>query len=1004
MPESPPKRITRSRAKAAEMATLPTRAIKIATPASKLTKVTGKRKAITEEVMEGTDSFDPALAVDTEPVKKPRGRPKKTAGAADEQSGKQSMGEVTVKSDYQVQAPKRQRGRPKKTEVKDTIDVVSKPRAAGVTERLTRARVAPPSRGLAAVKKRVTFQEQELDKENQVPSRLGFKRAGIKEDKGEKKPAGLSAKPIRRAASTKSAQGTRKAAVGKASKAAEEVEIKPLSPKKAQQNAPVLSSTSEEDELAVQQTPLKPLSKSPVKLPTSASVKTNTNPVEVTLSPTKHGFAIDGLPSSGRDAMEHGLSSPARRPPPSPFKDALKDSPKRINMPGSFFSQSAFRPTSSPFRQSIDLPVSPTKGSLLLSPARKPPTSPSKSSSTTSPSKLGGVERGLDPKISSFSVNAAKHSPTSPRKNLTAAFRASISPERSSPMPKIFSTEEQTPQEEALDSPSGLCSPSKSQSSPTIEVRHQLKTTTIEEGSRSVEVSIKLNSSVEVQSVPTLDNIEDDSTVKFQPALTLDNIEDDSTDPLGISGLGVSRSPSGSFFNTRCLGPPDEASPRVHAAFRLQTPATQYPSDESGSEDELQRSMNTTSRKTMGQYRLSFTAQETQTTTKIASDSHLALRRQVAEGSLFATASGLEDASSVIEKAQLVSLTPLARQLENWRASSPEKFTMDPSHKSVQRIFFPDPLIGRKFGTGESTILPSPAKNSFFDDEMSMRERVGEIAENGDDIGLALAAEDVGPEPSEASQEYGDENAIPIDPALMAASAGQVTMPTTATCTPAKVFLRGPHVVHTVSKVPLKPAAADESFLGRSQRRSNSIGGPLLPRPDGLNIGPSMPSNFGHVILPAMSPSLRQQASSVVLGQYEDDERTPTEEAVSQVQIPMVKAPGPGMDTPMRTPRPSGDSQTLKGAVVFVDVHTTEGADASGLFVELLTQMGARCVKQWNWNPGSVGATGGDTSEGSSQKIGITHVVFKDGGKRTLEKVRESKGVVLCVGVSWVLE
>jgi len=121
----------------------------------------------------------------------------------------------------------------------------------------------------------------------------------------------------------------------------------------------------------------------------------------------------------------------------------------------------------------------------------------------------------------------------------------------------------------------------------------------------------------------------------------------------------------------------------------------------------------------------------------------------------------------------------------------------------------------------------------------------------------------------------------------------------------------------------------------------------------------------------------------------------------------------------------------LTGAVVYVDVHTTEGADASGIFVELLTQLGARCVKQWNWSPknsvntpvgkggfglggsdegireiGQVGTPGGSGqgSIGGGGKIGITHVVYKDGGRRTLEKVKESNGVVQCVGVAWVLE
>jgi len=96
--------------------------------------------------------------------------------------------------------------------------------------------------------------------------------------------------------------------------------------------------------------------------------------------------------------------------------------------------------------------------------------------------------------------------------------------------------------------------------------------------------------------------------------------------------------------------------------------------------------------------------------------------------------------------------------------------------------------------------------------------------------------------------------------------------------------------------------------------------------------------------------------------------------------------------------------------VVYVDVHTSEGEDASGIFLELLTLMGARCVKQWSWNPRASMATSANeensprSSEVSNNKAGITHVVFKDGGKRTMEKVRESKGTVACVGVGWVLE
>ena len=82
----------------------------------------------------------------------------------------------------------------------------------------------------------------------------------------------------------------------------------------------------------------------------------------------------------------------------------------------------------------------------------------------------------------------------------------------------------------------------------------------------------------------------------------------------------------------------------------------------------------------------------------------------------------------------------------------------------------------------------------------------------------------------------------------------------------------------------------------------------------------------------------------------------------------------------------------LAGAVVYVDVSN---ADES-TFVEILQGMGAKTVRQWIWNPVADNSGAG--------KIGITHVVFKGGSSETLQKVKKSKGVVLCVGVGWVME
>lgn len=111
--------------------------------------------------------------------------------------------------------------------------------------------------------------------------------------------------------------------------------------------------------------------------------------------------------------------------------------------------------------------------------------------------------------------------------------------------------------------------------------------------------------------------------------------------------------------------------------------------------------------------------------------------------------------------------------------------------------------------------------------------------------------------------------------------------------------------------------------------------------------------------------------------------------------------------SPAKTPRrnASASQQALRGAVVHVDAFTTEGEDASGIFVELLQQMGARCVKTWTWNPhSSLSPVDGVDPKEPNAKVGITHVVYKDGGLRTLEKVKQAAGLVKCVGVGWVLE
>lgn len=84
----------------------------------------------------------------------------------------------------------------------------------------------------------------------------------------------------------------------------------------------------------------------------------------------------------------------------------------------------------------------------------------------------------------------------------------------------------------------------------------------------------------------------------------------------------------------------------------------------------------------------------------------------------------------------------------------------------------------------------------------------------------------------------------------------------------------------------------------------------------------------------------------------------------------------------------------LAGAVVFVDTGDASPSSTSysGRLEEKLQKMGAKVVTQWRWNS----TIGG--------KVGITHVVFKNGSMETLTKVQESNGVVVCVTEEWVLK
>ncbi|KAJ5748781.1 uncharacterized protein N7511_010477 [Penicillium nucicola] len=218
--------------------------------------------------------------------------------------------------------------------------------------------------------------------------------------------------------------------------------------------------------------------------------------------------------------------------------------------------------------------------------------------------------------------------------------------------------------------------------------------------------------------------------------------------------------------------------------------------------------------------------------------------------------------------------------------------------------------------------------------------------------------------------------------------------------TPMKTKSEEMRTVHTVSKVPLK-AEGEVSPIKLSRKRGLSMSNMSPTRSSPRVRKPTfMPPEEN---IPVLSPARRQSRAN----RSPSPKRRLSTARRSSGKSAATASPSEHAATqsPAKKARRSMSSspQALHGAVVHVDVHTTEGEDASGIFVELLQQMGARCVKSWSWNPAS-NHSDVDGAESKESRVGITHVVYKDGGLRTLEKVKKARGLVKCVGVGWVLD
>lgn len=846
---------------------------------------------------------------------KTKGRQKKAAMVEEENSqateppktrGRRPRSAVV--EEPKTAAYKTTRGRPKKEaahppiepETTETIDEEGQKPVKKTTRGRAGANTAKPSAATApkptaaATKKRVKF-EEEPGKEN-IPIETVVPKKSIM------KTTGIKAKPVRKPAAARGSTRVKKVAQEDSStQDREKVENTPLSPKKISQVARS-DQLSSEDELAGERNSIRALSKSPAKRPMS--------PIKGFGSVSKLNFNQQSAPASPAKTISSSISaSPARRPPASPFKDALRSPPKKAIL-GDAIAQPVLLSSRTPMKTSLlqesprkgfvessVKPVlgssqSPLKSSLLQSPARRPIASPKKGYVVGSPQKAGKDSQSLIP--------TAQHS------------------DQHFSMPTNINQEwEDAP----VIAESGL---SCSLASPQ-EQEETVESTALGQPSTS------------------------------EPATFEFSIRDDFSDSIAPDGGVVEEMAQKHPSMVKGL-----AFPIASSAYRRISLESEI------SEDEL----------ASPQKEIDYTP----------------VRRFGASVKDSRTPSIIPDPKQPSNAG--FSFTPLADKFSSWNATSPDELNAVHRSRRARGVFS---LEGTGTTVPEEQIFSetpaiTPAKSSFFDDEMDVLH--DQVDQSTDEVGAEkpreLATFEVSQD-SQASEEYGDENEAPLNSEILRAE--QDADDPTLTCTPAKVFTPARAVVqqsrefHTVSKVPLR-ASDDGSPLKVPCQRSHSFGGPL-----------------------AVMRSWKQSGNIEDQDNFNEQPSTPVLKATAVPQTPN-SCMRLDLETPGRTVRKGVVPDVLKGAVVYVDVHTSEGADASGIFVDLLVQMGARCVKQWSWNPrASVVDLHDDSAspqassqEVSASKVGITHVVYKDGGKRTLEKVRASNGIVSCVGVGWVLE
>ncbi|KAI2604577.1 uncharacterized protein GGS25DRAFT_466974 [Hypoxylon fragiforme] len=814
----------------------------------------------------------------------------------------------------------------------------------------------PASRIGGPVKKTVTFQEP-TEKENLMPPAAKKIKSNATET-----ATGMRARPVRKPA----AGGRTTRASARTETVSEKRDKSPLSPKKDAQNKSLSRDLESDDELAtLEKTPLKALMKSPVKPPAASKL--------LDLPPVKE--TDEHVPETSEPAGASALGSPARRPPSSPWKDSLKSPAKKVDaVPSLLF----------PPKNEEQHMTSPGKTAILQSPAKRPqipikslqPSSHESSDTFRSPIKISLFQSPAKRPTSPFKFHGLSGQPLGHDSDKlftpkTSSTEVQDTPKELTPEEPVaaetqaeFSLSEQ-PEEPQVEN----------NSTPLLEFPGRLSAVL----PRFADPALKQNPLPAMEAQPA--QLESAQAVEIQQEPTVDaNNDEINDDPMDLDEPEIEKEEIPKEVPTT---PP---TPVVNSAFSLRE--KELDDDMSDSEDELASSGKTLSFAGVPATPTPSTSKTLRGVPSSAAKAASRAIRSVSKGTRlgFPTPSGqLTSSPSKQDKLE----ERLSPEFKDEGFSLLKENDTAPAESTPSKSYFDEEMRIRAEMENQAAMEAAleadiAAKYDNDDDPdfsiMPITQEDVQLAAEANEMSLMEVDEvkDVhghDDSVSDASQEYGDENAVPIDPALLGtnASARRLEPATPIRPSAAKAF-------HTVSKVPLK--AADNSTPSFMKNLSASVSRLTSNRPAGLF------KNASALLYPSTKGS---SSTAVVEEEEEEEQKYPP---VTPVKSDIWSA----MGTPGRTPRRDLNDSMLRGAVVFVDVHTSDGADASTIFVDLLTQMGARCVKSWPWNPTNA------NNDGSMAKIGITHVVFKDGGKRTLEKVKETGGVVQCVGVSWVLD